>query len=224
MAARRAKQVKRKPKPKPKPKRVRKGARRPAPRPQPEPVPLDEAEFGAGGGMSLAEADNKGSDRSRARHAVQELTWAEFDRQVQALARAAAQRFKPTAVVGLAHGGVFVGGAVASALKVDFFPVRLSRRSRDHSASTHPLAQEMPRELKGKRVLVVDDVAGSGDSLDLALRLAKAAGATALSSAALVGRAGGFEPDFLGSIADAFVVFPWDYQPVVEDGRFGSDG
>ena len=72
-----------------------------------------------------------GRDQSRSNRSVQELSWAEFDRAVQKLARTISQSFKPQAVVGVAHGGVFVGGALSSALGCDFYPVRISRRSRD---------------------------------------------------------------------------------------------
>jgi len=69
----------------------------------------------------------------------------------------------------VAHGGVFVGGAISSALGSDFFPVRISRRSRDRSDANKPrMSGEMPRELKGRRVLIVDDVAASGDTLQMA--------------------------------------------------------
>ena len=74
-----------------------------------------------------------GRDQSRQRSSVKELSWADFDRAVQELARTIGTSFKPQAVVGVAHGGVFVGGAISSALGCEFFPVRISRRSRDRS-------------------------------------------------------------------------------------------
>ena len=81
---------------------------------------------------------------------MRELSWADFDRAVQELARTIDQSFKAQAVVGVAHGGVFVGGALSSALGCEFFPVRISRRSRDRSSPKKPqVAGDMPRELKG---------------------------------------------------------------------------
>lgn len=175
--------------------------------------------FGAAGGMPFASQAVMG-DRSFSRHAAKELSWAEFDREVQALARKALG-FKAEAVVGIAHGGVFVGGAVASALKVEFFPVRLTRRSRDSETRLPAgLSDDMPKELSGKRVLIVDDICSSGDSLEMATRLAKSAGATKVKTAALVTRPKGASPDFTAFSTDTFFVFPWDYQAVVEDERF----
>jgi hypoxanthine phosphoribosyltransferase len=180
--------------------------------------------YGAAGGAQIVSKEALGIDRSNRKGSTRELSWAEFDRHVQAIARASHKTFKPNAVVGIAHGGVFVGGAIASALKVDFYPVRITRRSRDLGRRTTPgLSEDMPKELKGKRVLLVDDVAGSGDGLEMARRLAKAAGATKLATAALIARPAGFAPDFVAFTDDTFFVFPWDYQAVVEDARFDPD-
>lgn len=165
-----------------------------------------------------------GRDQSRQRSSVQELSWADFDRAVQELARAIRQDFKAEAVVGVAHGGVFVGGALSSALGCEFFPVRLTRRSRDRSDANKPqLSGEMPRELKGRRVLIVDDVAASGDTLEMATTLAKKVGAREVKTACMVARPEGFEPDYAALSTQAFLVFPWDYEPAGASDRSDVD-
>lgn len=179
--------------------------------------PVDE--FSAAGGMPSFPEGLKGRDFSRGRQLVKELTWGDFDHQVQALAREALKSFRPEAVVGLVHGGVFVGGALASALKAQFFPVRVTHRSRDAGRASR-VTDDMPQELSGRRVLIVDDVASSGDSIEFATRLARTQGAKAIKSAALISRPGKFKPDFVGVTSSDFFVFPWDYQDVVEDQRF----
>ena len=154
--------------------------------------------------------------RGRARRSkpeVLEITWARFDELAHLIARAA-QDFAPEAVVGVAKGGVFVGGAVASALKVEFFPVRISRRSRDSAARSPAISGSMPEELAGLRVLIVDDVAASGETLRLAKRLARAAGAKKVRTASLAIRTSGFKPDYHALEADEIVVFPWDYEGI----------
>ena len=162
----------------------------------------------------------EGLDRSGSHSTARELSWAEFDRVVQQLARDLAKKFRPEAVVGVAHGGVFVGGALASALKVEFYPVRISRRSRDQGvAAASKLSGVMPKALKGRRVVIVDDIAASGDTLELASELAKVAGAKAIATTALVCRPGGFRPKFFWQSSDAFFVFPWDYD-LSTDQRF----
>jgi uncharacterized protein len=166
-------------------------------------------------------------DRWRQRSRIREMSWAEFDRLVQGMARGIRKSFKPEAVVGLAHGGVFVGGAVASALGVDFFPVRISRRSRDKTPEKKKkptMTGSVPRELKGLRVLVVDDVAASGETLELACKQLAKIGADEVRTAALVTREDGFQPGFSALCTEELMVFPWDYEPVAEDQRFGGRG
>jgi hypoxanthine phosphoribosyltransferase len=161
-----------------------------------------------------------GLDRSAARSAATEMSWAHFDRLVQQLAKLAA-KFDPDAIVGVAHGGVFVGGALASAMQREFYPVRISRRSRDRGLRGNPkLAGVMPKELKGRKVLIVDDIASSGDTLQLATAHAKSVGAKGVATLALVCRPDGFQPDFHALKEDTFYVFPWDYASVVEEPRF----
>jgi uncharacterized protein len=163
-------------------------------------------------------------DRSSSIGKVRELSWADFDRLVRALARSISKTFTPDAVVGVAHGGVFVGGALASVLSCEFFPVRISRRSRDNRVHRSPrLYGQMPAELGGKRILIVDDVASSGNTLQLAYTLAIKAGAKEALTATLVTRAGGFQPGWTALSSAQLVVFPWDYEPVTEDARFDVD-
>ena len=132
-------------------------------------------------------------------------------------------RRPPDVIVGIAKGGVFVGGAVAAILQRDFFPVRISRRSRDRVVRRRPkVFGKMPAELSGKRVLIVDDVVASGDTLKLACDQARAAGAVEVQSATLVAHESGPRPDFFALETADLVVFPWDYD-VIDDGRFETD-
>lgn len=181
--------------------------------------PIDE--FSAAGGMPVVPAGLPANDFSRSRESARELSWGEFDRRVQELAREASRSFRPDAIVGLVHGGVFVGGALASALKAEFFPVRITKRSRDAGVIDRA-SDDFPADLKGRRVLLVDDVASSGDTLEFATRLARAAGAKGIKTATLIARPGRFEPDFAGVTSEDFFVFPWDYADVVEDRRFDT--
>ncbi len=201
MAQRRAKTPKRaRAKQAARPRRTRK-----APRPSAPPVKHRE--------QPESPAVLQGIDRSGTHSAAREVSWAQFDAVVQELARQVGKAFRPEAVVGVAHGGVFVGGALASALKCEFYPVRISRRSRDQGRAAAPgLTGVMPKELKGRKVLVVDDIASSGDTLELAMQLAKNVGAKQLATATLVSRPLGYQPDYCWQRSEVFFVFPWDYE------------
>jgi hypoxanthine phosphoribosyltransferase len=81
----------------------------------------------------------------------------------------------------------------------------------------------MPRELKGRRVLIVDDVAASGDTLGMATTLARKVGAREVMTACLVARPEGYVPDFCALSTQAVMVFPWDYEPVAGANRSDVD-
>jgi hypothetical protein len=144
--------------------------------------------------------------------AVRELGWAAFGEVARVLAGRIATRFRPAVVVGVAKGGIFVGGAVAAVLGVDFFPVRIEKRRRDAGPlpATADVQSELP-DLGGKKVLVVDDVASTGATLARARALARKAGAKEVRTAVLVARPRGARPDFAAFETDELVLFGWDY-------------
>jgi hypoxanthine phosphoribosyltransferase len=149
--------------------------------------------------------------RSRApKKKVREIPWAAFGEMSRQLAARIGETFRPDLILGIAKGGVHVGGALAGSLACDFVPVRVERRSRD----VEPLPGAVARlpTLKGKRVLVVDDVANTGGTLAKGRALARKAGARDVRTAVLVARPDGFRPDWHALETDALVLFGWDYQ------------
>jgi hypoxanthine phosphoribosyltransferase len=142
--------------------------------------------------------------------AMRELGWAAFGEVARALAATIAEDFRPDVVVGIAKGGVFVGGALAAALQADFLPVRLEKRRRD--AAPMPEATEQLPDLTGKRVLVVDDVASTGSTLAKARALCRKSSAREVRTAVLVKRPDGARPDWFALETDELILFGWDYQ------------
>ncbi len=139
---------------------------------------------------------------------MREISWIEFGELVRELSARISARFQPELVLGVARGGIVVGGALASPLRAEFLPVRVEKRSRDRKARA---TWRVP-EARGKRILVVDDVTNSGATLDKARQLAQRSGAKEVEAAALVVRPGGSRPDWFALETAQLVVFPWDYQ------------
>lgn len=142
--------------------------------------------------------------------AMREIGWAAFGEVARALAATIAEDFRPDTVVGIAKGGVFVGGALAAALQADFRPVRIEKRRRD--AGPMPEAAEQLPDLTGRRVLVVDDVASTGSTLAKARALTRKAGAREVRTAVMVKRPDGARPDWFALETDELILFGWDYQ------------
>ncbi|HZW87834.1 MAG TPA: phosphoribosyltransferase [Myxococcaceae bacterium] len=161
-----------------------------------------------------------GQDRSGPRTLVREMSWAQFDEAVQAMGREIAAAYICDLVVGIAPGGLYVGSALASALGKPFHPVRILGRTRDPLTGRMPKVMAMPREVKGARILLVDDVIASGMTLRRAVDVARKAGARQIRTATLLSRDQGASPDWTVLVMEGPLVFPWDYHPVTEDGRF----
>jgi len=201
------------------PKRPASRAKRPAPRRPAAPKARREQPLGAGVGDSFAVRRLKippQQSRARPQERVREISWAEFGEIAREMGETIRKTFQPQAVLGVVNGGLFIGGTLAAALQADFHPVRFARQGR-------PVAGERPPALTGKRVLVVDDVTVSGQTLSRARALAKKAGAAEVRSAALVMRPGRSEPDFYAIRTDQLVVFGWDYQLHADPGAAPVD-
>jgi hypoxanthine phosphoribosyltransferase len=178
---------------------------------RPRPTALDDPMGeGVADGFALDRLAAPARMKRSPKKSVRELGWAAFGDVARALAADIARRYRPTVVVGIAKGGVFVGGALAAAMGADFYPVRIEKRRRDAGALPEPI-QELP-DLTGKKVLVVDDVASTGATLAKARALARKAGAREVRSAVLVARPRGARPDFAAFATDELMLFGWDYQ------------
>jgi hypoxanthine phosphoribosyltransferase len=154
------------------------------------------------------------------KRAMRELGWAAFGEVARQLAVRIAERYQPDAVVGVAKGGVFVGGALAAALGADFMAVRIEKRRRD--TRPEPGTVEQLPDLTGKRVLVVDDVCASGSTLARARAVVRKAGAREVQTAVMVRRPGGARPDWFALETDELILFAWDYQ-LEDTGSFSID-
>ncbi len=201
------------PKPTPARKASRKTARparraKPAPRRHIADQPLG---MGVADGFAMDRLSAPTRLRRAPKKAVREIGWAAFGEVARVLATRIAEDFRPEVVVGIAKGGVFVGGALAAALGADFHAVRIEKRRRDPSPLPVEAAAELP-PLSGKRVLVVDDVASTGATLAKTRALARKRGAREVRTAVLVVRPRGARPDFYAFETDALILFGWDYQ------------
>lgn len=171
----------------------------------------------------VEELEVEAGDRSVASsEGLKELVAGELDAACRKLAQEIVRVFEPELIIGLVKGGVFAGEELASSLGCEFVAVRLGERSRDQGHRKLAAERGMPTSVEGKRVLVVDDVPGTGESLLAAVDAAKEAGATEVRTATLVVRSDGFRPDFAALETEDLVVFPWDYEPTT--GAVGSAG
>ncbi|GAB2696829.1 hypoxanthine phosphoribosyltransferase [Microbacterium marinum] len=148
------------------------------------------------------------------------LTWDGFGLATRDLARSiVADGFAPDVVVAIARGGLLPAGAIAyglgvkscGALNVEFYT---------GIGTVLDAPELLPPDLDlgylpGKRVLLVDDVADSGRTLALAVRMLEDAGADVRSVCIYTKPGSVATPDYSWRETDLWINFPWSFQGTV---------
>jgi hypoxanthine phosphoribosyltransferase len=150
-----------------------------------------------------------------------EVDWAMFGELCRALALKVARDYDPEVVVGIARAGVIPGAVIASILRVDFYSLKISRHGdgRDEPVRERPeILSSAPEQVRGRRVLIVDEITTSGDTLRLALAAVRDAHPEEVRTATSFARNTGYQPDYAALTMDANVIFPWD-RKVFESGQ-----
>jgi hypoxanthine phosphoribosyltransferase len=126
--------------------------------------------------------------------------------------------FVPDAVLAVARGGLAAGGYLTCALDVPVMHTVRVRRTADDSryaAKQQPVVHaDAPLGLgAGDKVLVVDDIVGTGATADAVLAFLAGAGVARedVQFAAVVrNHRSGYEPDHCPAVVDDWIVFPWE--------------
>jgi uncharacterized protein len=145
------------------------------------------------------------------RKGIHPISWEDFHGLCKALA-AAASRFEPEIVLPVGRGGYYPGTLISHMLQAEVYPVRLSRRVNDVVKHASPQwIVEPPAAVAGKRVLIVDEICSSGETLRMVRDKALSLGAYAVKSSVLYSHSWGTEaPDYIGLISDELILNPWD--------------
>jgi hypoxanthine phosphoribosyltransferase len=147
---------------------------------------------------------------------VLHVEWPLFGELSRALALRVSREYDPDVVVGIATAGVIPGAVVAAMLGREFHSIIISRHYRaEETRDTPAVFGAAPQEVRGQRVLIVDETCDSGDTLRLAVGAIVNAGAAEVRTA--VGfRTGEYEPDFHALATGSTIVLPWDREVIVE--------
>ena len=140
-----------------------------------------------------------------------ELSWELFGELCRALALRVTRDYDPEVVVGIAAAGVIPGAVVAAMLRRDFYAIKITRLSDGSGVRARP-------ELAGRRVLLVDEICDSGDTMSLALAAVRDVSPAEVRTATSLIREGGYVPDYYAVETAGTVIFPWDRE-VLDSGR-----
>jgi hypoxanthine phosphoribosyltransferase len=147
------------------------------------------------------------------------LTWDDVDKLVDHLLTQFSSEYEAMVIV--SRGGIIPGGMLSEAMHimnifvaaVEFPPVAVEKDAR---LLAWPKFLQFPDEnlLRGRRILIVDDVWGSGRTLtSVRNRVASAGGLPHTCVLHFNPYRNLFEkcrPDYFGAITDAFIVYPWE--------------
>ncbi|WP_102159384.1 phosphoribosyltransferase [Zhihengliuella halotolerans] len=148
------------------------------------------------------------------------LTWDLFGTASRELAQQIADSdFRPEIVIAVARGGLLPAGSLSYALGLKLADaINVEFYTDVHETLPDPvlLAPMLDEDaIKGKRLLVVDDVADSGRTLALVLDILRGQGAEARSAVLYSKSASVVDPDFVWRRTDEWIVFPWSAEPPV---------
>jgi uncharacterized protein len=147
---------------------------------------------------------------------VMEIDWPLFGELSRALALRVARDYDPEIVIGIATAGVVPGAVAAAILDREFHSMLISRRfAATKQRETPSVFGAVPGEVRGRRVLVVDETCDSGDTMRMAVSALVNAGATEVRSAVSF-RTGTYEPDFHAMATESTIVLPWDREILVD--------
>jgi len=154
------------------------------------------------------------------RQGIHPISWEDFHGICKALAKAVS-RFQPEIILAIGRGGYYPGTLLAHLLQVEIYPVRVSRRVNDIVKYNSPQwLVEPPPLVRDQRVLVVDEICGSGETLTLVKEKAESLGAKEIRSAVMYAHTWGVAvPDYIGLITDALLLNPWDRE-ILREGSF----
>ncbi len=145
-----------------------------------------------------------------------DIGWQEFGDLTKQLALTLHERGGADAVVGIARGGDIVGATLSFMLGFDYYPMRLFK----HGGVVR-VVQAPAAEVRGRSVLLVDDLSRTGETFKIAVHELRRLGVERVATVALVRREPGFRPDVCAVVASAAdkVFFPWGAEVLV-GGKF----
>ena len=126
--------------------------------------------------------------------------------------------FKPDVIVGVTRGGWVPARVLSDLLGVpDFATVRVEFYLGVTETRNEPvLIQGVSAAVTGKKVLIVDDVADTGKSLQLARKHVLQQGATEVKIATVYRKPWSvIKPDYYETETSCWVVFPWETKETI---------
>jgi uncharacterized protein len=147
---------------------------------------------------------------------VIDVEWPFFGELSRGLALKVSREYDPEIVIGIATAGVVPGAVIAAILNREFHSMVVSRRFRSETVRETPAVMSAaPQDIRGRRVLIVDETCDSGDTIRLAVAAIVNAGAADVRTAVAF-RTGDYRPDFYALATESTIILPWDREILID--------
>ncbi|CAB0814827.1 phosphoribosyltransferase [Corynebacterium diphtheriae] len=148
------------------------------------------------------------------------LTWEGFGIANRELAQQIVDSdYTPDIIVAVARGGLVPAGALSYSMGIKLSDaINVEFYTDVNETLPDPILLEPlldTNSIRGKKVLVVDDVADSGRTLDLVLKLLENHGAKVRSAVIYAKSRSIVAPNYIWKRTDEWIVFPWSAEPPV---------
>jgi len=140
------------------------------------------------------------------------LSWDELCALLTELAKSIRAKYRPEVIIGIARGGIIPARIAADLLDVSTIgTIGVAFYENVGERMRRPvITQPLNISVEDKRVLVVDDIADTGESLGLVAAKVKGRVKELKTATILRKPWANFIPDFSARETDAWVVFPWE--------------
>ncbi len=152
---------------------------------------------------------------------VEAVTWNDINRWCQILSDTIMERYQPEAIVGLSRGGLVPARILSDSLLIkDLYAVKTEHWGITASMDgTTRLKATGKLDIQNKKVLVVDDITDTGESMEVAVRFLETMSPESIMTATMLHITHSkFRPDFFAVEVPAekwtWFTFPWN---VTED-------
>lgn len=147
---------------------------------------------------------------------ITRLNWDEFGNIVMVMAKDVIEKYDPEVIIGIGRSGLIPASILVKILgAIEFYTIIMSLYSEGkppHRLGKEPnVLFENVGSLSGKKVLIVDDFARTGDTINSVIKRIIESNAKEVKSAVVgLRQDSSYKPDFIGTIFEGCLVFPWD--------------
>lgn len=142
------------------------------------------------------------------------MSWEEAEDAVRRIAsKMKSSGFTPDLIVGISRGGLVPARLLSDILgNRELYVIRIGFYTGVGKTAREPrILQDLPMHVKGKKILLIDDISDTGGSFRTAVEHLKSRGASEIKTASLhLKSTSSFKPDFFIYTTDAWVIYPWE--------------